>query len=75
MAMSFTDLKQRLISENREFAKLHEKHQDFEKRLDVLLGYSFLTSEEEREMAELKKQKLQLKDKMQLMIERYRTRH
>ena len=73
MVMSVTDVKQKLIRENVEFKRLYDRHQDYEKRLDVLHGHVYLTSDEEREMAELKKHKLHLKDQMQILIEKFRS--
>lgn len=72
MVMSSADIKHKLITENIQFKRLFNKHQSYEKRLDDLNRHYHLTSEEEREMADIKKQKLQLKDRMQVMIEQYR---
>lgn len=55
---------ERLVRENREYRKLHEKHRTFEERLDSLNARQFLTEDEKREVVALKKQKLSLKDRM-----------
>ena len=74
MGLRGADIKEMLIKENFDFKRLFSEHQSFEKRLDQLQGRSYLTSEEEREMTELKKKKLILKDQMQIFIEQYRAR-
>ena len=73
MALSSGDIKQILIEKSDEFKKLYDKHQNFEKRLSQLHGRLYLTSAEELEVTEIKKKKLNLKDRMQLHIERYRA--
>jgi uncharacterized protein YdcH (DUF465 family) len=65
-------LKELLLSENEDFRKLHEQHQDCEKRLEILQIKSFLSEQEKLEERELKKQKLALKDKMYLMMVEFR---
>ena len=44
--------------------RLREKHDDLEDRLNELNSPRSLSPEEEREMADIKKQKLAIKDKM-----------
>lgn len=73
MAQSSAEIKQILINENDDFRQLHNRHQNFEKRLDQLYGRPYLTMDEEREVAEVKKRKLNLKDQMHLIIERYKA--
>ena len=65
-------LKELLLRENDDFRKLHEEHQACEKRLEDLLGKTFLTDKEKLEERELKKRKLAIKDKMYLMMAEYR---
>ena len=75
MAMSASNIKEKLISESVEFKRLYDRHQSCEKRLDVLNSHTYLTSDEEREMADIKKRKLNLKDKMQRLIEKYKAEY
>ena len=72
MAMSTAEIKDTLIKESIDFKRIHEQHQDFERRLDQLIKRPFITAEEEREIIEIKKQKLLLKDRMQLAIDQFR---
>jgi len=71
MTIDTAEVKELLITRNHEFKSLYEKHQSYEKRLSQLSKRNFLTSEEEREVTELKKRKLNLKDRMQMFIEEY----
>jgi uncharacterized protein len=57
-------LKERLVRENAEFRRMHEEHQDYERRLADLTGKAFLSDSERLEERELKKKKLVLKDGM-----------
>lgn len=61
-------LKELLLRENADFRKLHEEHQDCEKRLEILQMKSYLSEQEKLEERELKKRKLALKDKMYLLM-------
>lgn len=72
MAISSSALKEVLASKNNEFKQLYETHQSYEKRLEQLSGRPHLNSDEEMEVAELKKKKLFLKDQMYQMMEKYR---
>jgi uncharacterized protein YdcH (DUF465 family) len=65
-------LKERMLRENADFRKLHEEHQECEKRLDILQIKSFLSEQEKLEEKELKKRKLTLKDRMYLMMAEFR---
>jgi uncharacterized protein YdcH (DUF465 family) len=65
-------LKERMLRENADFRKLHEEHQECEKRLDILQIKSFLSELEKLEEKELKKRKLTLKDRMYLMMAEFR---
>jgi uncharacterized protein YdcH (DUF465 family) len=61
-------LKELLLRENADFRKLHEEHQDCEKRLEILQMKSYLSEQEKLEERELKKRKLALKDKMYALM-------
>ncbi|KAF1075664.1 DUF465 domain-containing protein [Halodesulfovibrio sp. MK-HDV] len=51
---------------------LWDEHVLFEKQLDQLESKSILTSQEKVSLRELKKQKLDGKTKIQIMLDRYR---
>lgn len=67
------ELRAKLAQEDPEFRQLLEAHQARERRLEELSRKAFLTAEEEQEEKRLKKEKLQLKDKMEALL-RARTR-
>lgn len=67
------ELRAKLAQEDPEFRQLLEAHQAKERRLEELSRKAFLTAEEEQEEKRLKKEKLQLKDKMEALL-RARTR-
>ena len=68
--MSHTDdaLKQELLQSDDEFRRLHEEHQVFEHRLEELHLKSSLSEEDELEAKSIKRQKLWLKDRMELIL-------
>jgi len=57
-------LKQRLMDENPEFARLVFKHQQYDHELQDLVKQPYLSPEEQIKETQLKKMKLQLKDEM-----------
>jgi len=65
------DLIDRLLREDGEFRKLHEEHQELEDRIEELLKRPPST-EIHFEIESLKKQKLAGKDKMELILTKYR---
>lgn len=73
MALNSSDIRDLLVKENNEFKRLHDQHQNYERRLDQLTKRSYLTTDEEFEISELKKKKLNLKDQMFAIIENYRV--
>ena len=60
-----------LLKEDDEYRRLAEQHQELESRLDELLGNPYPSGADDFERITLKKQKLQVKDRM----ERIRRRH
>lgn len=64
-------LKELLLKESEDFRKLHEEHQECEKRLEILQMKSLLSEQEKLEERDLKKRKLALKDKMYRMMTEY----
>lgn len=63
--------KELLYRENKEFKTLKDKHANFDMQLQQLLKKGKLTDEEQLSVATIKKQKLNLKDKMYSMIVDY----
>ncbi len=63
-----------LHEENEEFRRLEEKHRQYEKELESIPDLAFLSPEQQLQKKELKKRKLQIKDKMhELMITYQKT--
>ncbi len=71
----FEKIKEILLVENEEFREIARKHRELDEEIEKLTKKRYLTSEEELKEAELKKQKLMLKDKMLKFIEEYRKMH
>ena len=70
--MRFNERVREYLAKNDEkFRELYEKHQAFEEELDALARKGFLSPEEELRVAEVKKQKLALKDQMLLIAKKY----
>ena len=65
------DLKERLLVTNEEFHDLVVKHHELEDRLHELTAKQFLSEPEQVEEINLKKRKLQLKDRMEDIIRRH----
>lgn len=70
--LSEEQIKDKLYNENPEFRELKDKHSNYEIRLQELLKKSRLSDDEELELANIKKQKLILKDKMYQMIREFK---
>jgi uncharacterized protein YdcH (DUF465 family) len=66
------DLKERLLQTNEEFHDLAVKHHELEDRLHQLTAKQYLSQPEQVEEVNLKKRKLQLKDRMEDIIRRHR---
>ncbi len=63
--------KELLYRENQEFKTLKDKHANFDMQLQQLLKKGKLTDKEQLNVATIKKQKLNLKDRMYAMIVDY----
>ena len=61
-------VKKELFESNEEFRALFQEHQEFEKRLTELLDKSLLSEEDELEEKQIKRQKLLLKDRMEIIL-------
>ena len=69
------DLQTLLLEINEEYRQLVAKHHDLEGRLTELTHKHYLSDADHFEEVNLKKRKLQLKDKMELILRDYRTTH
>jgi hypothetical protein len=67
------DLKHLLIETNQEFRELASKHHTLDDRLHELESKHYLSNDEQFEEISLKKRKLYIKDRMELIIRHYRT--
>ncbi len=68
------ELLERLSSRDSELKALWEEHMLFEKQIEKLSGKPFLTPTEEKQMKELKKQKLDGKTKLLSILDGYRSK-
>jgi uncharacterized protein len=66
------NLKELLLQTDEEFNSLAAKHHELEDRLNALTSKSYLSQPEQIEEVNLKKQKLQLKDRMEDILRRHR---
>jgi len=65
MAVDTHELKERLLQSDHEYRDLATRHHELDERLHELSTRHFLTEPEQLEEAQIKKQKLRLKDKME----------
>ena len=65
-------IKEQLMETDEEFNQLAAQHHRLEDRLDQLTSQSYLSEPEQVEEITLKKQKLQLKDRMEDILRRHR---
>jgi uncharacterized protein YdcH (DUF465 family) len=68
MVHNHEDLRRELAEHDPEFRRLMNEHATYETRLEELQGKAFLEDAERVETINLKKQKLQLKDRMERML-------
>jgi uncharacterized protein YdcH (DUF465 family) len=66
------DLKAELIKTDDEFRRLHEEHQEYERRLQEINQKSLLSEEDEIEEKRIKLHKLTLKDHMEQILRAHR---
>jgi uncharacterized protein len=67
------DLKAQLMQTDEEFHNLAAKHHELDDRLHELTAKQYLSEPEQVEETNLKKRKLQLKDRMEDIIRRHRN--
>ncbi|MCC6368838.1 MAG: DUF465 domain-containing protein [Bryobacterales bacterium] len=75
MEITQEHLKADLMQSSEEFRQLVAQHAEYKKRVLELEGKSHPTPEEMLEEARLKKLKLQLKDQITDMLNRYQAEH
>jgi uncharacterized protein len=66
------DLKEELMRTDEEFHNLAARHHELDDRLHELIAKHYLSEPEQLEEVTLKKRKLQLKDRMEDILRRYR---
>ena len=71
MPTDFEELKRKLLQSDEEFRQLATKHHDLDERLHNYAERYYLTEPEQVEEVTLKKQKLQLKDRMETILRKY----
>ena len=67
------DLKYLLIETNEEYRELASKHHTLDDRLHELEAKHYLSDTEQFEEVSLKKRKLQIKDRMELILRQHRA--
>ena len=68
MAVDTHELKERLLQSDHQYRDLATRHHELDERLHELATRHFLTEPEQLEEAQIKKQKLRLKDKMEDIV-------
>jgi len=68
MAMTSQEIRQSLLANDPELRKLAEEHSRCESQLDQILKSSYLNSEDLVQETALKKLKLRLKDRMEMIL-------
>jgi uncharacterized protein YdcH (DUF465 family) len=71
MAVDTHELRERLLETDHEFRDLASRHHELDERLHELTTRHFLTEPEQLEEAQIKKQKLRLKDRMADILRRH----
>lgn len=66
------DLREELLQTDQEFRRLHEEHQEYERRLAELYHKSMLSQDDEIEEKRIKLHKLALKDRMESILRSHR---
>ena len=72
MSVDTHQLRELLLQSDQEFRELALKHHELDDRLHDLTTRAFLSETEQLEEVQLKKKKLQLKDKMEHILRRHR---
>ncbi len=67
-------VREQLLASHEEFRRLADEHTQFSQRLESLIEKRYLSEDEKLEEIRLKKLKLHLKDKMQMIEQEFRRR-
>jgi uncharacterized protein YdcH (DUF465 family) len=73
MMMKEEEIKEHLMSADPEFRHLFEEHKVHQGQLAELLGRHHMTEQDHVEEVRLKKKKLQLKDQMNSIVQKFRN--
>jgi uncharacterized protein YdcH (DUF465 family) len=73
MSVDTHQLRDLLLQSDQEFRELAFKHHELDGRLHELSSRTYLTESEQVEEVQLKKRKLQLKDRMEGILQRHRV--
>ena len=71
MPITTHDIRQSLLESNQEYRRLFEEHSRCESQLEQLIKSSYLNSEDLIMEVELKKLKLRLRDRMEMILARH----
>ena len=71
MNVESQDLRAQLLKTDAEFSQLATKHHELEDRLHELTAKHYLSEPEQLEEVTLKKKKLQLKDRMEVILRQH----
>jgi uncharacterized protein len=71
--MKEEEIKEHLMSANPEFRRLVDEHKQYADKLEQLLGKHYMSEQDRLDEITLKKKKLQLKDQMNSMIQKFRN--
>lgn len=66
------ELREELLQNDAEFRRLHEEHQEYERRLHEIQTNSLPSEQEEAEEKRIKLHKLALKDQMEAILRSHR---
>ena len=66
-------IREELMANNPEYRRLREEHTQYASQLDLLATKNFLTEDEKLEEVRLKKLKLRVKDRMELLVRQAQT--
>jgi uncharacterized protein YdcH (DUF465 family) len=73
MSVDAHQLRDLLLQSDQEFRELAMKHHELDDRLHELSSRAYLSETEQIEEIQLKKRKLQLKDRMEGILQRHRV--
>ena len=69
------EVKNFLLQSDQQFRQLAEQHHELDDRLHQLIEKQYLSTNEQFEQVTLKKKKLALKDRMEIIVREYTRQH